>query len=71
MPRANRHFLPGHVWHITINAAASSNGSILGWTLTMNGISLRSVQNFKGLKVQNLFNLGARPPPLLRRDRYV
>jgi hypothetical protein len=27
MPRANRHFLPGHVWHITINAAVSSNRS--------------------------------------------
>jgi len=25
MPRANRHFLPGHVWHITFNAAARSN----------------------------------------------
>ena len=70
MPRANRHFLPGHVWHITINAEANSSGSIFD-PLTMNGISLRSVQNFKGLKVQNLFNLGARPPPLLRRDRYV
>jgi hypothetical protein len=27
MPRANRHFLPGHVWHIIIYTAASSNGS--------------------------------------------
>ncbi len=27
MPRANRHFLPGHIWHITINAAARSNRS--------------------------------------------
>ncbi len=27
MPRANRHFLPGHVWHITFNAAARSNRS--------------------------------------------
>ena len=45
--------------------------------LTMNGIlhfqSVSSVQsrNVQGLKVQNLFNLGAGPPPLLRRDRYV
>ena len=41
--------------------------------LTMNGISHFAPfkRNFKGLKVQNLFNLGARPPPLLRRDRYV
>src|SRR6266498_3450568 len=27
MPRANRYFLPGYVWHNTINAAASSNRS--------------------------------------------
>ena len=27
MPRANRHFLPGHVWHITINTVVSSNRS--------------------------------------------
>ena len=27
MPRANRHFLPGHVWHITINTPVSSNRS--------------------------------------------
>jgi len=28
MPRANRHFLPGYVWHITFNAAARSNHSM-------------------------------------------
>jgi hypothetical protein len=27
MPRANRYFLPGYVWHIAIHAAASSNRS--------------------------------------------
>ena len=27
MPRANRYFLPGYVWHITINTAVSSNRS--------------------------------------------
>jgi hypothetical protein len=46
MPRANRYFLPGHVWHIT-----HQYSSPFQWfdTLTMNGIldvqSLRSVQN--------------------------
>ncbi len=30
MPRANRHFLPGHVWHITFNAA----GHV--WHITFN-----------------------------------
>jgi hypothetical protein len=29
MPRANRHFLPGHVWHITMNSAAASNRSVV------------------------------------------
>jgi len=27
MPRASRHFLPGYVWHITINETVSSNRS--------------------------------------------
>ena len=27
MPRANRHFLPGYVWHITINTAVNSHRS--------------------------------------------
>ena len=27
MPRANRHFLPGHVWHITINTVVGSDRS--------------------------------------------
>ena len=27
MPRANRYFLPGHIWHIIITTALSSNRS--------------------------------------------
>ena len=27
MPRANRSFLPGYIWHVTINTAVSSNRS--------------------------------------------
>ncbi len=37
MPRANRYFLPGYVWHITTNAEASS--------IVQTVQPLRSVQN--------------------------
>jgi hypothetical protein len=42
MLRANRHFLPGRVWHIY--AAASSNRSSRSWfdRLTMTGPIFRS-----------------------------